>query len=253
MLEIAKRAAVEAGKAILFLRKGQLKERIKSNASDIVTEADIVSDRIIDKILKRSFPTHSFISEETVNEGKFSQYTWIIDPLDGTLGYAGGLPFYGVSIGLVKNNKPYLGVINLPAFGSLYWAEKGKGAYLNGKKIKVAPLTDLSRAIISFDYHFAGGRKKDIQRILIKIADKVRYPPTFACSVVSLAYVAQGICHGNIHSAYPWDFLAGAAIIEEAGGRVTDYQGKAIDWSKKSIDLLATNGSLHKEILSIIK
>jgi len=81
----------------------------------------------------------------------------------------------------------------------------------------------------------------------------VRYPPTFACYLVSLAYVAQGICHGNIHSAYPWDFLAGAAIIEEAGGRVTDYQGKAIDWSKKSIDLLATNGSLHKEILSIIK
>jgi len=253
MIEVAKKAAIEAGKAILSLRKGRLRIKTKSNASDIVTQADLESDKIISKILKTSFPNHGFISEETANDASLSDYTWIIDPLDGTLGYAAGLPFFGISIGLIRDNKPYLGVINLPDFGSLYWAEKGKGSYLNGKKIKVDSLKDLSRAIISFDYHFAGGRRKEIQRILIKIADKVRYPPTFACSVVSLAYIAQGICHGNIHSAYPWDFAAGAAIIEEAGGKVTNYQGKTIDWSEKSIDLLATNGKLHNSILSLIK
>ncbi|KKQ98236.1 MAG: Myo-inositol-monophosphatase [Candidatus Woesebacteria bacterium GW2011_GWB1_39_12] len=252
MLEVAKRAGLEAGKIALELRD-KLKIKLKSNQSDIVTQADLASEKVIFSILKASFPMHNYISEEAGKKDNNSEYTWVIDPIDGTLPYAAGLPFFGISIGLLKNNKPFIGVINLPALKSLYWAENGKGAFLNGKRIKVSSVQDLSKAIVLFDYHYAGRRVADIKKILLKIVDKIRYPPTFASSVVSLAYVASGICHGDIHTAFPWDFVAGAAIIEEAGGKVTDYKGGDIDWSKDSIDLLASNGKIHDEILSLIR
>ena len=252
MLEVAKEAAIKAGKVAMNLRN-TLRVKTKSNQSDIVTQADLASEKIILSTLKAHFPKHSFISEEIGKEENNSEYTWVIDPIDGTLSYSVGLPFFGISIGLLKNTRPYLGVINLPAFKSLYWAERGRGAYLNGDKISVSSTVDVSKSIVIYDYHFAGARTKGIKDILLKIADSVRYPPTFSCSVVSLVYVAQGLCQANIHSAFPWDFVAGAAIIEEAGGKTTDYKGRPIDWSKDSIDLLATNGKIHKKILKLIR
>ena len=252
MIEVAKEAAIKAGEAVLKLRN-KVKVKLKSNESDIVTQADLASEELILNTLKSSFPNYNYVSEEIGKENNNSDFTWVIDPIDGTLCYAGGLPFYGISIGLLKDNKPHLGVINLPAFNSIYWAEEGKGAYFNGKRIKVSTLRDVSKSIVIFDYHFAGTRQKDINKILIKLVDKVRYTPTFACSVVSLTYVAQGICHANIHTAFPWDFAAGAAIITEAGGKVTDFEGKIIDWFKNSIDMVASNSYLHKKILELIK
>lgn len=252
MLEVAKKAANEAGEVVLKLRDN-LKVKTKSNDSDVLTQADLASEKIILATLKSSFPKYNYLSEEMGKEDNKSEFTWVIDPIDGTLSYVAGLPFFGISIGLLKRKEPYLGVINLPALNSIYWAEEGKGSYLNGKRIKVSTLGEISKSIVIFDYHFAGTRQKDINKILVKLVDKVRYTPTFACSVVSLAYVAQGICHANIHTAFPWDFVAGTAIITEAGGKVTDFEGKAIDWSRSLIDLLASNGILHDQILTLIK
>src|SRR3989344_8884472 len=141
MLEVAKKAANEAGEVVLKLRDN-LKVKTKSNDSDVLTQADLASEKIILATLKSSFPKYNYLSEEVGKEDNKSEYTWVIDPIDGTLSYASGLPFFGISIGLLKNNKPFIGVINLPALKSLYWAENGKGAFLNGKRIKVSSVQD---------------------------------------------------------------------------------------------------------------
>lgn len=253
MIEVAKKAAVEAGKIALSLRDKQHTVKEKTNLSDITTEADIAAEKEILKILKSSFPGHSYLSEEIGAENNGSDFQWIIDPIDGTLAYFSGLPTFGVSIGLLKKGEPYLGVINLPALDNLCWAEKGKGAFLNNKKIETSDKKDLDRSIVGFAFGFAGTRVKETKKLLIPLVDKVRYPPISACTAVGLVYVAQGIYDAFIHSAYPWDFVAGAVIIKEAGGKMTDYEGKSIDWSKDWIDFFASNGHLHNKILSLIK
>jgi len=253
MIEVAKKAAIEAGKIVLSLRDKQHTVKEKTNLSDITTEADIAAEKEILKILKTSFPNHSYLSEEIGAENNGSDFQWIIDPIDGTLAYFSGLPTFGISIGLLKKGEPCLGVINLPVLDNLCWAEKDKGAFLNNKKIETSDKKDLDRSIVGFDFAFAGTRAKEAKKLLIPLVDEVGYPPIFACTAVGLVYVAQGIYDAYIHSAYPWDFVAGAAIIEEAGGKVTDYEGKPIDWSKDWIDFFASNSHLHNKILSLIK
>lgn len=253
MIEVAKKAAIEAGEIALSLRNKQHTVKEKTNLSDIATEADVAAEKEILKRLKSSFPDHNYLSEEIGAEDNGSDFQWVIDPIDGTLAYFSGLPMFGVSIGLLKKGKPYLGVINLPALGDLCWAEKGKGAFLNNKKIETTDEKDLARSIVGFDFAFAGTRVKETKKLLMPLIDKIGYPPILACTAVGLVYLAQGIYSAYIHSAYPWDFAAGAAIIEEAGGKVTDYGGKPIDWSKDWIDFFASNGHLHNKILSLIK
>ncbi len=253
MIEVAKDVVVEAGEKILSLRGDELAIKNKGRVGDIVTEADIASEKIIINRLKAEFPKHNFLSEELGKIDNRSEYTWVIDPLDGTIPFSLGLENFGISVGLLRDKVPILGVINLPALKSLYWAEKKKGAYLNGEKIKVSISKELSKSIVGFDLAYAETRKQEINKLIFPIADKVRFATIMGCTVVRVCYVAGGVYEAYLHSAHPWDFVAGAVIIEEAGGKVTNYQGKPIDWSKGWIDFFASNGHLHKKILSLIK
>jgi len=253
MIEVAKEAAVKAGKITLSLQGKKLAIKSKEKMGDFTTEADLSSEREILRILKTSFPKHNFKSEEMGKIDNGSDYWWIIDPLDGTISYSSGMPTFGISIGLLKGGEPVLGVINLPVLDSLFWAEKGKGAYLNDKEIKVSDKKDLIESVVGFDLEHMGGRRRELQKLVEPITDKVRYTPILGCSVAGSAYVASRVYDAYLHSGYPWDFAAGAAIIEEAGGKVTDYKGKPIDWSKDWIDFFASNGHLHGQIISLIK
>lgn len=253
MIEVAKKAALSAGKIALFLSGKRHTFISKKKLGDFTTEADLKSEREILRILQSSFPTHNYLSEEIGEKDNGSSYRWVIDPIDGTIPYSSGLPTYGISIGLLKKRKPILGVINLPALGLLFWAEAGRGAYLNGKRIRVSKKGDLIESVIGFGLAHAGGRKEELKRIVEPIADKVRYMPDVGSTVLPLCYVACGFYDGYLHSAYPWDYVAGAAIIEEAGGEITDFGGKPIDWSKDWIDLLASNAVLHDKLCQLIK
>lgn len=253
MLELAKKAASEAGNKLLSLQGKKHRFKEKKRLGDFATEADLAAEEIILKRLKREFPKHNFISEEMGEIDKGSEYTWIIDPLDGTIAFTAGLDNFGTSIGLLKANTPFLGVTNFPALKQFYWAEKGKGAFLNDKKTSVSKSDRLIDSIVGLDFAYAGGRKKELERLAFPIVDKVRYPPMFACAALGASYVARGVFDGYIHGAHPWDFAAGTVIVEEAGGKVTDYKGKSIDWSKDWINLFASNGLLHDKILSLIK
>ncbi len=252
MIEVAKKAAIKAGEITLSLRGKRLAIKSKERVGDFTTEVDLSSEREILRILRTSFPKHNFKSEEMGEIDNGSDYWWIIDPLDGTIPFSSGLPTYGVSIGLLKDGEPVLGVINLPALDSLFWAEKDKGVYLNGEKVKVSDKKDLTKSVVGFDLEHMGGRKKELQKLVEPITDKVRYTPILGCSVAGSVYVASCVYDAYLHSAYPWDFAAGAVIVKEAGGKVTDYEGRPIDWSKDWIDFFASNGHLHNKILSLI-
>ncbi len=253
MIGIAKKAAIRAGEIILSKRGKNLSFKSKKRVGDFTTEADISSEREILRILKSSFPKHNFLSEEAGKEDNGSEYWWVIDPLDGTIPYSSGLPIFGISIGLLKAGNPILGVINLPALKSLFWAEKGKGAFLNGQKIKVSDKRKLIKSVVGLDLAYAGAREEELKKLASPIVDKVRYPPILGCASAGTVYVASGVYDAYLHSAHPWDYVAGAVIIKEAGGKVTDYEGKPIDWSKDWIDFFASNGRLHSKILSLIK
>lgn len=253
MIEVAKRAAIKAGRKILLLRRRGLTFKDKERFGDFATNADISSETIILTELRKHFPNHNFISEEAGKTVNRSEYAWVIDPLDGTTPYSSGMPTFSISIGLIRERQPVLGVVNLPALDSLFWAERGNGAFLNGKKINVSDKKELIKCVVGLDVPYIGGRREAIERQLLPLADKVRYPPMLGCASVGAVYVAKGILDAYLHSAYPWDYAAGAIIVAEAGGRVTDYRGKPIDWSKDSIDFFVSNGLIHEEILSLIK
>lgn len=253
MIDVAKRAAILAGRKIVFLRRKGLTFKSKERLGDIVTDADTASERIILELLKKQFPNHNFISEEVGKIDNGSEYTWIIDPLDGTIPYSSGLPIFAVSIGLLRNFQPQLGVVNMPDAGWLFWAEAGKGAYVNGERIKVSSKEDLMKCVVGFDVAYIGTRRDEIERRLLPLADRVRYPLMLGCASANGVYVARGILDAYLHSAYPWDYAAAFLIVTEAGGKVTDYSGRPIDWSKDRIDFFASNGLIHDEILSLIK
>lgn len=253
MIEVAKEASIKAGEITLSLRGKSLAIKSKERVGDFTTEADLSSEKEILRILKSSFPKHNFLSEEVGKIDNGSEYCWVIDPLDGTIPYSSGLPIFGISIGLLKEGQPLLGVINLPALGSLFWAEKGKGAFLNGERTRVSDKKELIKSVVGLDLAYAGMRRKELERLAAPIVDEVRYPPILGCATAGAAYVASAVYDAYLHSAHPWDYAAGAVIIKEAGGKVTDFKGKPIDWSKDWIDFFASNGYLHDKILSLIR
>lgn len=254
MIEIAKQTAREAGEIAIKSRREGVSAKTKGRETDIVTSGDIASEKRILDTLKSEFPTHNIISEEMGFVDNGSEYTWIIDPIDGTSAYFGQLPNWAISIGLLQDMKPYLGVAFLPDFNELFWAEAGKGAFLNGKRIRVTSESSLKKSIVAFDFGYSD-RVEEAKKTYLPLIDKVRYPPIFACSVYGMVNVAKGVFGGYIHRALVWDYAATATIVREAGGMVTNFEGGEINWNSPDrwIDVVGTNGTLHKEILSLIK
>lgn len=252
MIDVVKKAVVKAGERVLQLRQKGLFFRNKKRSADFTTDADISSEEIILGTLQKNFPSHNFVSEEAGKILNDSEYTWYVDPLDGTIPFSSGMPSFGISVGLVKGNTPILGVVNLPELKSLYWAEKGRGAYLDGKMVKVSREGDLLKCVIGVEYAYVGMRVKEAKKLLIPIIDKVRYTPALGSTVVGTSYVASGVMDAYIHTAHPWDFCATAVIVTEAGGKVTDFKGKPLNWSKDWLDVVASNGLIHDKIIELI-
>lgn len=252
-LKVAKQAAEEAGKVIQKCA-GNYGEKIVKHGdrSNFATKADIEAEKIIIKILTGNFADHNIIAEEGSSSHKNSEYTWVIDPLDGTITFAHGIPYFTVSIGLLKNNQPILGVINHISFKNLYWAQYGSGAFLDGKKIHVSNKQALDEAVGSLDYGHRQKRQSKMDLYVSKLITKIGYPYGFGSAVVSLALVAQGTLDLYVNQAYPWDFAAGAVIVREAGGMVTDFEGNEPDWSKERFEIVASNGLIHDQILEAL-
>jgi myo-inositol-1(or 4)-monophosphatase len=249
-LEVAKRAAREAGKIIQKYSTQAYKKDIKhGDLSDFATDADLEAEKKIIEILQKHFPDHNIVAEESGKKNKNSEYTWVIDPLDGTLTFSRGIPFYTISIGLLWNNKPFLGVVNQPALANLYWAEDKKGSFLNGNRISVSNKKILEETVGTLETGHRDKRKQKMDTYVNKLITKVGYPYQLGSAVIDLALVADGTYDFYVSEAFIWDFLAGVIIVREAGGKVTDFEGNEPDWTKERLEIVATNGLIHEAIL----
>lgn len=251
-LKVAKKAALEAGEIISEYFGQEHEYRYKNeDKSDFATQADLESEHKIVEIITKSFPEHSIIAEESGQTDKKSEYTWIIDPLDGTLAFASGLPLSAISIALLKENQPILGIVYQVMTEALYWAQKGKGAYLNNKRMKVSKVDKLESASIGMDVGHKKSRAGKFDSYILPLK-KVRYMYGLGSDAAMLALVGKGSLDAFPTSAWVWDFAGGAVIVEEAGGKVTDLQGLPVDWTKKRIEMVATNGLLHDQVLEAL-
>lgn len=253
-LKVAKQAALKAGK-IIQKYSNQFGEKIIKNrdSSNFVTKADLESEKTIVEIISNVFPDHTIIAEEGGGINKGSEYVWMVDPLDGTITFTQNIPFFTVSIGLLRGGKPILGVVNHISFKNLYWAESGKGAYLNDKKIQVSSRKDLEATVCVLGFGHRQKRQQKLDLYINKLITKIGFPYEFGSAAVTAALVAHGMLDLYVGGAYPWDFAAGSVIVTEAGGRVTDLKGRDPDWGRERLDLVFSNSLIHDEILEALK
>jgi len=212
---------------------------------------DIESQRIIEEILKKSFPQFKIFTEEKIANDDYplGELFWIVDPLDGTHNYIAGLPFYGISIALADSNSFHLGVIYLPFFDTLFWAVKQQGAYCNDAKIEVSKNKEFSKSMITYDNQFyLSQRGLKIYERLIENAFTTRITGS---AVYDLSLIVNGKIDARIwNSTKICDIAAGLVLVTEAGGRMTDFEGEAVNLSCREV--IASNGKVHDRVISIL-
>jgi myo-inositol-1(or 4)-monophosphatase len=250
---VAKEVAIKAGR---FLKKhfdsfDRSKNITVKSKYNIQTWADLAAEKIILSKLRLAFPDHHILSEESGENKKKSDYFWIIDPLDGTTNYSMHLPAYGVSIALAYKGKIVLGVTNIPELNEMTVAEIGKGSFRNGKKIKVSRQKDYRDSLLTFCH---GSQFHDIKRA-VKLYGKFKLKyldfRQIGSAVLEFNFVAAGRTEAiMLPGANLYDVAAGALIVREAGGRVTDFQNN--QWTIYSNDILASNALVHRQVLNII-
>lgn len=248
---IAVQVAKGAG-AILRDAFGQVQTIHYKGAIDLVTDTDRASEAFVAEALRAQFPGHGILGEEGTNEFPDSPFRWVIDPLDGTTNYAHGYPMFCVSLSLLHNRTPVIGVIYQPILEELFVAVRGEGATLNGVSIRVSQETQLNRSLLATGFPYGIYREAERHLALFNrfviASQAVRRDGSAA---LDLAYVACGRFEGFWEAGLaPWDKAAGSLLIEEAGGRLTDYQGDPFDVFGETV--VASNGPLHGPILDVI-
>lgn len=246
-LEVVVQAAKEAGE-ILIDRFHSTKEIKHKGKHNIVTEADLLSEKLIVELLGKEYPGFKILSEETHSSTELSDYTWIIDPLDGTNNYAYGIPFFCVNIALAKDQDILLGVTYDPLRRELFHAEEGKGAYFNGSLIHVSEAKSLDKALLGVDLGYNQEKGKELLDIMTKIYGQVHCIRIIGSASLGLAYVACGRMTIYIHRwLYPWDIAPGLLLIREAGGIVVDWRDNTAD--VQSTQLIASTPQIFKSFI----
>jgi myo-inositol-1(or 4)-monophosphatase len=249
MKETLVKAAKAGGKVVNEYRY-RTKDLTLKSYKDYVTNVDINSEDVIIKTIKSKFPGHGIHSEEKGTEREESDYLWIIDPLDGTHNYIFNIPFFMISIALAYKKEVIMGAIYSPAMDELYYAEKGKGAFLNGKPIEVAAQKTLNESLILYDNQFHN--HKDMLPNFNELIKHIFTIRILGSAASDLCFVARGYATARIlHKPKLCDFAAGALIVEEAGGKVTDFQGNK--WDLNTEGVIASNGYIHNELLEILE
>lgn len=251
-LTVAKDAAQKAG---LMLKKNLVEsmEIQFKGAVDLVTNFDTQSQKIIFNHLSSHFPDHDFIAEEDLSQKKNQEYRWIIDPLDGTTNYAHRFPIFTVSIGLEAKGEIVLGLVYDPMREEMFTALKGEGAFLNGETIKVSSVEELDKSLVAtgFPYDLRVSEENNIvhfNHFLVRVQGVRRC----GSAALDLCYVACGRFDGFWElKLRSWDMAAGALIVQEAGGHVSDFKNGPFHISKPEI--LATNGLIHTQMVDVLQ
>lgn len=249
---VGTQAALEAGALLKNLLGGAHRISWKGKI-DLVTEADLQSEQHILQCLERRFPEDTFMTEETGRHGPGSNRVWLIDPLDGTINFAHELPFFAVSIALQVEAETVLGIVYNPCTRELFEAAKSHGAFLNEKPIAVSRTPELVNSLLATGFPYTvhddpGEVMRRFHNILVR-GQGIR---RMGSAAMDLCYVAAGRFAGYWEQDLnPWDTAAGALLVEEAGGRVTDFEGNGFTPFRTSI--VATNSLIHDEMLAALR
>ena len=225
----------------------------KSNDIDLLTKADMESEEYIINSIADKYSTHSIISEERGEITNNNEFTWVVDPLDGTTNFVHNLPIFSVSIGVKKNNKTILGVVYNAAADKCFYAEKDKGAFLNDEKINTRENTKLSQSLLATGFPYLHDKRYDISFDIFKnFYDKTRGIRRLGAASLDLCFVAMGRFDAFYEfELKPWDICAGALIINEANGIISDWDGNKLPDCGKRI-LASSNNKIHSEMKNIL-
>ena len=246
---IAIKACKETGKILINNFGKTIKIRSKGNR-DLVTDIDKKAEEIIIKLIKKNFPEDDILSEESRYLSSGARFKWIIDPIDGTHNYVHNIEIFGTSLALESEGKIVAGVIYIPWTDELYTAQKGRGAYCNGKRITVSK-RKLREATMVYDSSIRYN-KKQMLNVLNVLVDRVFNVRMFGSSARSLTYLAEGKVDAEIEfNDKVWDYAAGLLLVEEAGGKATDFSGRT--WGTNAKGYVASNRVVHKSILNTMR
>jgi myo-inositol-1(or 4)-monophosphatase len=249
--------ATSAGR-LLLEHFGKVQDvRVKENQSSVVTEADLASEQHILSIIRRRFPDHNIVAEETGLQDRGSAYTWVVDPLDGTSNFAAGLPWFGVLVNVLEHGSPLIAVMYLPVEDRLYLAERGQGATRNGERVHVTAETRWPHLLCAYGLDAS----LDAERVrrqglllggLTQLACNVRATN----SLIDFAYTIDGRLGAVVNlNTKIWDIAAPALLLPEAGGQLTDLRGQSITFAldaagcERSYAVVGGNSSLCRELL----
>ncbi len=221
--------------------------------ADPVTETDRQAEELIVDTIRQSFPNHRFLCEENHKDDVASEYLWVVDPLDGTQNFSRGIPFVSVSIALAHNGEAILGVLHDPLRNETFCAERGKGAFLNGRPVRVQPPASLGETMVSIGV--VSAQRPENPRLTLPmhaaLYPNVGWTRSFGSTALELAYVAGG----RLDLVYqdrlnPWDILAGALLVQESGGVATDFGGQPVTAQSCGI-IAAARPAFHSAALRI--
>lgn len=249
MINDIKKISLEAGNIIRDGFGKKFSIEYKSNESNLVTEIDKKSEKLITDFITQNYPSHSILAEESGKTNRNSEFTWVVDPLDGTTNFAHGLPIFAVSIGVQRNGETIAGAVYDVMSNNLYTAEKGGGSFCNDSPIKVTSQEILEHSLLvtGFPYDISQNPENALE-LFSKLTQKARGIRRLGSAAIDFCYVAKGVFDAfwevNLH---PWDICAGKLIVEEAGGKVTDFKGNSTPISTPQI--LCTNSALHERMI----
>ncbi len=254
MLNFAIQTARDAG-SLLLEKFGRITSVTKKGDINLVTEADLASEALIIERIRSFYPKHSILAEESgeaVMTGGDSRWKWIIDPLDGTTNYAHGYPCFCVTIALESDGEIVVGVTFDPTRNEMFAAEKGNGASLNHKPIRVSGESKLSESLIVTGFPYGFKEVPHFERSLKEFLLRSRGVRRDGSAAIDMAYVACGRFDGFWEEGLsPWDVAAGKLLIEEAGGRISYYDGSSFNIYKPPI--CASNGLIHEQMLEVLR
>ncbi|WP_148092063.1 inositol monophosphatase family protein, partial [Paenibacillus sp. 598K] len=261
---VAINCAAKAGEWIKTKLGAYASLTIKSSTSDLVTEVDKGSEKLIRSLILTHFPDHAFLGEEGVQAGaaasrkaleemREEEYLWIVDPIDGTTNFVHGFPFFVVSIALAYRGEVIVGVVYDPSRDELFVAEKGKGAYVHGARMEVSKEQQLSDSLIATGFPADQQTALPINLKGIQaIAPQVRNLRVAGSAALHLAYVAAGRLSGFWEIGLSsWDMAAGTLLVQESGGVVTDTEGAGYHLGVRNV--VASNGAVHEELIAALQ
>jgi myo-inositol-1(or 4)-monophosphatase len=250
-IDVATNAIKKAG---AYVKDSYYKEKVVKNKgrNNLVSQVDIQSEKIVIDIIKSEYPDWDIISEESFPDKKSDNYSWIIDPVDGTTNFIYGIPFIAVNIALKHRDKVIIGLTYDPLRDELFHAERDKGTFLNEKEVRVSDINDISKAIVSCDLGYDYDNGEYGLKVLQRLWGKALCLRILGSAALGMAYVACGRINLYFHrSVYPWDIASGLLLVEEAGGEIQIHDG--LQDTEITTKLIVSNKELQKTFREFIK